>query len=164
MAKEIKKNNNMKRRQEIFIEALSLLKYINRMNDTLDNIGIILDMSKTDKIAGKAKQKMFESPKKIICSALGLELIREEGFCVGQDSEHLFPIVSDVYYQSEQKDEKKRVEFSIVMDEMYSLLDIAAEDPQCALRVWNCFVFCDVESKNWLEENYNLEGMGIIQI
>lgn len=148
-------NKQVVDRSMIYGKALAIVKVVNKTDAALSEMGIDLEFDDTKKQMGKTMQVLFNNPKDIICDILGLELRSEKGYYKGEEG-HLFPITIDIYYPRDAKEGD--LAFSITYEEMCDLIDKAADNLECAKRVWGCFVKKKEEDKEWLKKNCDVCG------
>lgn len=139
----------------IYAKSLAMVKIINNTDSMLRNIGLTLEFDDDRKPIAKCMKVLFENPKEIVCESLGLELKTEEGYYQGMKGQ-LIPIVVDVYYPHNCKEDD--FEFSISYEAMWDLIDKAADNLDCAKKVWSCFVNKDREAKEWLKKECKVTG------
>ena len=142
-------------RSLIYAKALAMVKVINNTDSMLRDIGLTLEFDDERKPIAKCMKVLFENPKEIICESLGLELKTEEGYYQGMRGQ-LIPVVIDAYYPHGCKEED--FEFSISYEAMCDLIDKAADNLDCAKKVWACFVNKDKEAKEWLKKECQVIG------
>lgn len=142
-------------RQSIYAKTLAMVKVINNTDSKLREAGVELDFDDERKPAAKFMKVLFENPKDIICAVLGLELRTESGYYRGMEG-HLIPITIDVYYPIDNNAEN--FNFSISFESMWDLIDKAADNVECAKRVWNCFINKNKEDKEWLKKECKVTG------
>lgn len=142
-------------RSMIYGKALAMVKVINKTDAAFRDMGVNLEFDDEKKPIGKTMRVLFNNPKEIVCDILGMELRSENGYCKGPEG-HLFPIALDVYYPKDAKEGD--INFSITFEEMWDLIDKAAEDLECAKKVWGCFVNRKEEDKEWLKNKCNVGG------
>lgn len=151
--------NDKKIRKRIFMKALSIVRAVNEVDSVLDEIGINLDFDDTEKPVGRAMGDLLTAPKEVACDALGLTLKIEKGYCTGAYKGQLLPIEVEVYYP-DSDDESAAIPFSITFEDMWDLLDLAAKDTACAVKVWDCFVNRNAEAKKWIKNVCDITGWG----
>ena len=137
-------------RKKIYVKTLSMIKEINKTEQLLHNIGINLEFDDTSKPIAKTVETLTNNPREIICEALGLTLKAETANF--SNSNISFDI--DIYYPQDNTAEN---DFSITFEAMWDLIDKAADNVQCAIKVWDCFV----EKKESAKERL-IKDMGVI--
>ena len=142
-------------RSLIYAKALAMVKVINNTDSMLRDIGLTLEFDDERKPIAKCMKVLFENPKEIVCEALGLELKTEEGYYQGMTGQ-LIPIVIDTYYPHNCDEDD--FEFSISYEAMWDLIDKAADNLDCAKKVWSCFVNKDREAQEWLKKECQAIG------
>ena len=133
--------------KETYKKALEIIKEVNNVDNILQDAGIILGFDDRKKPVERLMSVLFSNPKQIACEALGLVLRTESGKC----ESYIFPIDIDVYYP-----ENGDINFSILFENMWDMLDKLAKDEEAAEKAWDCFVNGSKESRTWLAEKFHV--------
>lgn len=138
-------------RKKIYKNALEIVNVVNDTDKIFRSMGVNLEFDDESTIIGRTMDVLFSNPKNIVCDALGLQLKQEDGHYKHSE----FEITLCVMYP-----ESQNPQYSLLEEEMLSIIDLAADDEELAEKMWLCFTEENIEAREWIKKKYKIISFG----
>ena len=138
-------------KRKIYDSVLEMLRHAEEFESEMLKVGMEPDFD-SDTPAGHLMTSLFQKPHDVITELFDLHEEEVQGNYVKQDGESsAFQITLYIFYPSDND-----VDFSVASDDMFSLVNMAAMDKECADRLWTCFTEKNKKDAMWFRENYDI--------